>query len=441
MLTSEPTPLPATLATRLIVEPRIRVRTSVLPAEDPERASAVCADSGVPLALLARHGATVRQTHRRANVVVIDVPAERQDALRSDLAAAGFDARPPKPVFPLLNESVPAQHVPAIWRAGFEGAGLRIAIVDTGADRHPDFAGRIALAQDFTEHGDVDDVGHGTHVAGIAAGAGAVYRGVAPKATLVIAKALAGDGGSEDAVLAAMSWASRQNVDVMNLSIGSSSQSRRVKLWADGILVCVAAGNSGPGAKTIGSPGTAAGAITVGATDKRRALTSYSSRGPVPGVRAHKPDLVAIGGGVTPEAACHYGVGVASARASVLDRDRCAVPPRYVRMSGTSMATPHVTGLCAVLLEAAEKLVGEADIERGVARAGGPPPATKETTKIAKARAVRRALVQGAVDLGLAPDAAGAGIVDGERSLAALRRSRARTSASDAASRSGVKAK
>src|SRR3989441_126829 len=200
MLTSEPTPLPATLATRLIVEPRIRVRTSVLPAEDPERASAVCADSGVPLAILARHGATVRQTHRRANVVVIDVPAERQDALRSDLAAAGFDARPPKPVFPLLNESVPTQHVPAIWRAGFEGAGVRIAIVDTGADRHPDFAGRIALVQDFTEHGDLDDVGHGTHVAGIVAGAGDVYRGVAPKATLVIAKALAGDGGSEDAV-------------------------------------------------------------------------------------------------------------------------------------------------------------------------------------------------------------------------------------------------
>src|SRR5947209_4128445 len=333
MLTSEPTPLPATLATRLIVEPRIRVRTSVLPAEDPERASAVCADSGVPLDVLARHGATVRQTHRRANVVVIDVPAERQDALRSDLAAAGFDARPPKPVFPLLNESVPTQHVPAIWRAGFEGTGVRIAIVDTGPDRHPDFAARLAL-------------------------------------------------------------------------------------WADGILVCVAAGNSGPEAKTIGSPGTAAGAITVGATDKRRVLTSYSSRGPVPGLRARKPDLVAIGGGVTPEAACHYGVGVASARASVLDRDRCAVPPRYVRMSGTSMATPHVTGLCAVLLEAA---VGR--------------------TKVAKERAVRRALVQGALDLGRAPDAAGAGIVDGERSLAALGRSRARTSASEAASRSGVNAK
>src|SRR5437867_13286422 len=102
MLTSEPTPLPATLATRLIVEPRIRVRTSVLPAEDPDRASAVCADSGVPLALLARHGATVRQTHRRANDVVIDVPAERQDALRIDPAAAGFGGRPPRAGFPLL---------------------------------------------------------------------------------------------------------------------------------------------------------------------------------------------------------------------------------------------------------------------------------------------------------------------------------------------------
>src|SRR5256712_4716444 len=127
MLTSEPTPLPATLATRLIVEPRIRVRASVLPAEDPERASAVCADSGVPLAILARHGATVRQTHRRANVVVIDVPAERQDALRSDLAAAGFDAPPPQPGVPPLDQSVPAQHGPAIWRARLQGAGPRRA--------------------------------------------------------------------------------------------------------------------------------------------------------------------------------------------------------------------------------------------------------------------------------------------------------------------------
>src|SRR2546425_1435280 len=117
MLTSEPTPLPATLATRLIVEPRIRVRTSVLPAEDPERASAVCADSGVPLAILARHGATVRQTHRRADVGVIDVPPRRQGAPPGGLPAAGFDARPPEAGLPPPHTRAPTPHLPAVLRA------------------------------------------------------------------------------------------------------------------------------------------------------------------------------------------------------------------------------------------------------------------------------------------------------------------------------------
>src|SRR5439155_14648461 len=85
---------------------------------------------------------------------------------------------------------------------------------------HPDFTGRVAAHSDFSGVGKRDDVGHGTHVAGIVAGGGAVYRGVAPRATLVIAKALSAAGGTEDAVLAAMSWASRQDVRVMNLSLG-----------------------------------------------------------------------------------------------------------------------------------------------------------------------------------------------------------------------------
>src|SRR5207249_3886059 len=163
----------------------------------------------------------------------------------------GFVARPPKPVYPLLNESVPAIDVPAVWKAGFLGKGSRIAIIDTGADHHPDFGDRIAVVRDFTGQRGVDDVGHGTHVAGIAAG-------------------------------------------------------------------------------TIGSPGCAAGALTVGATDKSKRIAEYSSRGPVAGLAQPKPDVVAVGGGVTPEAACHYGIGVASARARILARDRCAVPPRYV---------------------------------------------------------------------------------------------------------------
>ena len=408
MLAASGRGIPAGTRTRLIVEPRRPISVSVLPSEDPARAQEVSLESGIPERVLREHDAMVRQTHRRAGVIVLDVPEERQAELRRELEAAGFVARPPKPVYALLNESVPLLRVPPVWKSGLEGAGIQVGIVDTSADHHPDFAVRIVASRDFTESGMADEVGHGTHVAGIVAGAGALYRGVAPQASLLIAKALSLRGGTEDTVLAALSWLSRQKVDVVNLSLGGPGDphdplSREVDaLSAEGILVCVAAGNSGPGPATIGSPGCAAGAITVGAVDKHRRITDYSSRGPVAGLRAHKPDLVAVGGGTTPSDACQYGVGVASARARALDHDRCTVAPRYVRMSGTSMATPHVTGVCALLLQASRAI-------------------SRSDSRVARARAVRRTLIQSAEDLGLAPDVAGAGVVDAAKALAALR--------------------
>ncbi|WP_314411896.1 S8 family peptidase [Streptomyces sp. DSM 40484] len=257
-----------------------------------------------------------------------------------------------------LDRSVPQIGAPAVWQAGQRGESVKVAVLDTGADRsHPDLAGRVLEAKDFSgSSGTGDAFGHGTHVASIVGGSGAASdgggkggKGVAPGADLLVGKVLGDDGyGSESQVIAGMEWAAASGAKVVNMSLGSDSPSDGTDPMSlalnelterTGALFVVAAGNSGEqGRSTIGSPGAADAALTVGAVDRAGALAPFSSRGPRSGDDAVKPDVTAP------------GVGIVAARAAGTTMGD-PVDAQHVAASGTSMATPHVAGAAALLAQ------------------------------------------------------------------------------------------
>lgn len=261
------------------------------------------------------------------------------------------------PVHTCLNTSVPLINVPAIWDKGYRGQGVKLAVIDTGIDpKHPDFTGRIAGRKNFTEGSDDDENGHGTHVASIAVGdgraSGGLYRGVAPEAELYIAKVLDANGnGQMSEVMAAIEWAVDQGVQVINLSLGgdvSCDGTDALSTLCDaavaqaGVVLCVAAGNSGPNGQTVGSPGCAKQVITVGASTDGDAVAQFSSRGPTLDGRI-KPDLLLP------------GVGIIAAQATGTQLG-AVIQPGYISLEGTSMATPHVAGGVCLFLQARPEL-------------------------------------------------------------------------------------
>lgn len=260
-------------------------------------------------------------------------------------------------VHTMLDVSVPLIGAPLVWQQSITGKGIRVGIVDTGIDpNHPDFAGRVVQMEDFTGQGPVDNHGHGTHVAGIVGGSGAAsggkYKGVAPDCSYYTAKVLRGDGsGNMSDVMAGIEWAVQQGVQVINLSLGggqSCDGTDALSATCDAavshsVVMCVAAGNSGPNASTVGSPGCAKTVITVGATTKTDLVADFSSRGPTSDNRI-KPDL------------CFPGAAITSCRAKGTAMGT-PLDDNYTTASGTSMATPHATGACALLLQAKPGLV------------------------------------------------------------------------------------
>ncbi|MEU0646438.1 S8 family peptidase [Streptomyces umbrinus] len=258
-----------------------------------------------------------------------------------------------------LDKSVPQIGADKAWASGYDGKGVRIAVLDTGVDAtHPDLKDQVVAARNFTPSPDATDkYGHGTHVASIAAGTGAAspagsagaFKGVAPGAELLNGKVLDDEGSGDDSgILAGIEWAAEQGADVVNLSLGGGDapgldplETAVDKLSADkGILFAVSAGNDGEfGEQTIGSPGSAESALTVGAVDGDDKLAEFSSRGPRVGDGGIKPDVTAPGVDIT----------AAAAPGSVIEQEVGQNPEGYLTISGTSMAAPHVAGAAAIL--------------------------------------------------------------------------------------------
>ncbi|WP_199578669.1 S8 family serine peptidase [Streptomyces sp. CRB46] len=239
---------------------------------------------------------------------------------------------------------------PEAWEAGLTGKGVTVAVLDSGVDAgHPDLAGRVAQSRSFIPGEEVADRnGHGTHVASTVGGSGAASdgkeKGVAPGATLAVGKVLSDEGfGSESEIIAGMEWAARDvNADIVSMSLGSTEPSDGTDPMAravdtlsaeTGALFVIAAGNTGS-PSSIGSPGAADSALTVGAVDSADRAAWFTSAGPRYGDNALKPDLSAP------------GVGILAARSRLTEGSG-----DYTSLDGTSMATPHVSGVAALLAE------------------------------------------------------------------------------------------
>jgi serine protease AprX len=239
---------------------------------------------------------------------------------------------------------------------GYTGKGVTVALIDTGADSgHDALTGKIVAFEDFVNNqtDSYDDNGHGTHCASLVAGEKGT--GVAPGSKLVVIKVMDREGACylSDA-LKALDWCvenkDRYGIKVISFSVGGESPSDGTSLLDEacnkmvekGLIMCVAAGNSGPAASSIVIPGDAENVITVGAVDSSGTIFELSSRGPTAKGET-KPDLVTLGVDVVSALA-----GSKSGRSS---------------LSGTSMAVPQVSGAVALLLEAQPDL-GPADVKR-----------------------------------------------------------------------------
>lgn len=310
-----------------------------------------------------------RTFHRVLFGASVRVPREMRAAIASlpSVASVHEDRR----FQALLADSVPRIHAPQAWaQTGTRGAGVTVAIIDTGIDyNHPALGGGIGSGFKVTGGWDfydsdadpMDESGHGTHVAGIVAGNGGGIVGVAPDASLIAYRVLGANGGYESDVIAAIERSvdpnqdgdSSDHVDIVNMSLGGAASeddpaaAAVESATAAGVLFCIAAGNWGDYGN-LDTPGIAPSAITVGAADRDDDVAEFSSRGP------------SFEFGIKPEVVAP-GVGIVS---SIPDG-------KTVAADGTSMAAPHVAGVAA-LVKAVHRDWSPAEIKAAIVTSAVP---------------------------------------------------------------------